>query len=530
MNLTDLTNYLPNIFGHAPAGVEGLLGSEKTQELNRQANVSGLLGTAMALAVGMSPGGYRRSAAQNILGAIGSGVGAAQGQYQGAIDLMGEQAKIAKANAEAYQAAQKQSAIESLANQITEPDLQALARIDPVKAAEVWQVRQEQKRIDQMFNRGNAPMGGNTLSPVVPNQQSVPQEGTQIDGENVLGAVPVTANALPPDFTKQLLAEKAMLMRGIANLSGDSSKAAMDRSNFATNRIKAIDEQLGNAAVSNYDIDADLKLLPKDGQDRILGLKHFLEMGVLAPKDFISQRDAVFKDYKVPTAEYRNYQLGVEDPKFAAYQEKMRKAGASSTNVYTGDLSKTTQSKVEDQVLSMGDAMTRLNDIQSTYRPEYQNLKFKFAQSWSSLKDKFGLLSPADKNTLGAYSIYKQNATQNLNQTIKDLTGSAMGENEANRIISTLPNAGTDAFSGDSPTEFEAKLGNAIAQTKYAIARKNYALKNGLKWQSITLDSMPDKINQRGAQIAKEYGLDPKNPAHLNTINRQLSAEFGISF
>lgn len=61
---------------------------------------------------------------------------------------------------------------------------------------------------------------------------------------------------------------------------------------------------------------------------------------------------------------------------------------------------------------------------------------------------------------------------QNLNQTIKDLTGAAMGVQEADRIIASLPNAGTDIFGGDSPTEFEAKLNNAVKQTKYALARK----------------------------------------------------------
>jgi hypothetical protein len=206
--------------------------------------------------------------------------------------------------------------------------------------------------------------------------------------------------------------------------------------------------------------------------------------------------------------------------------------GKSGTNVTvnTGDLSKGTKAKIEESVLSSGDALTRLNTIQASYKPEYLGIKFRGTQEWATLKDKFGALKPEEKTQLANFSTYKQNATQNLNQTIKDLTGSAMGVQEAERIISTLPNAGTGLFDGDSPTQFESKLNNAVEQTKYAIARKNYSLNNGLKWDNLPLSQMPNIINQRGAAIAQQYKLDPNKPADLKTINRQLAAEFGINF
>jgi hypothetical protein len=105
-----------------------------------------------------------------------------------------------------------------------------------------------------------------------------------------------------------------------------------------------------------------------------------------------------------------------------------------------------------------------------------------------------------------------------------------MGVDEAKRIVATLPDPGSDIFGGDSPTEFEAKLNNGITQTKYALARRTYALKKGLNWESTPLDKMPSIINERGAAIAKQYKLDPKKAADLQTINRQLAAEFGVSF
>jgi hypothetical protein len=208
----------------------------------------------------------------------------------------------------------------------------------------------------------------------------------------------------------------------------------------------------------------------------------------------------------------------------------MTKAEKSAAKIYTGDLSKPTVGQVEQGALSNADAITRLNNIQYSYKPEYQNIKYRGKQAWNTLVDKGVGLPETEKRQLAQYSQDKQNSLQNLNQTIKDITGAAMGVQEAERIIASLPNAGTGIFDGDSPTEFEAKLNNAVKQTKYALARKNYALKNGLKWENTSLDSMPKIIQSRGKEIEKQYNLDPKDPATKQTVLRQLAAEFGVAF
>ncbi len=208
------------------------------------------------------------------------------------------------------------------------------------------------------------------------------------------------------------------------------------------------------------------------------------------------------------------------------------KTKAPKVEIYTGALSQPNVNKVQEGVLTDAAAITRLNNIQFSYRPEYQNIQYRGKQAWNTLADKVfrDKLPESEKRQLTEYSQYKQNSLQNLNQTIKDLTGAAMGVQEADRIITSLPNAGTGIFDGDSPTEFEAKLNNAVQQTKYSLMRKNYALKNGLKWENIALEKMPSIIQERGKQIEKQYKLDPKDPATKATVLRQLSAEFGVPF
>lgn len=77
-----LEDFIPNVFGQAPTGYEGLLGADRTQALQKTANLQGLLGAASALAQGMSGQGPRRSALQNILGAVSGGFQGSQGAYQ----------------------------------------------------------------------------------------------------------------------------------------------------------------------------------------------------------------------------------------------------------------------------------------------------------------------------------------------------------------------------------------------------------------------------------------------------------------
>lgn len=90
-----ITDYIPNIFGQAaPSYLQGLLGAEETQNLQNRANIQGLLGAGLALAQGMSRVGPRRSAAENILGALAGGFGAAGGAYDQGIKNFATQQQL----------------------------------------------------------------------------------------------------------------------------------------------------------------------------------------------------------------------------------------------------------------------------------------------------------------------------------------------------------------------------------------------------------------------------------------------------
>jgi len=216
---------------------------------------------------------------------------------------------------------------------------------------------------------------------------------------------------------------------------------------------------------------------------------------------------------------------------------ELQKAGSGGATVYNyppGAMApdKGTRKDVEAALVASGERLALYNQIDAQFRPEFLQPKFRIAQSWSAIKDRAGVgLNPQDRQTLSDFSQFKQNALTNINKTIKDITGAAMSEGEAVRIRSTLPDPGQGLFDGDSPVEFESKMNEALRQLKLVEARNSYILRRGLSFKDVSLSDMPKLINDRAAELAKQYKVDLKNmtPQQSQAIRRQLSAEFGIT-
>jgi hypothetical protein len=450
-NLSGLTDYipsastigsyiptsLPNVFGVNNPLYAGLLGEPQSQALSKQSNIAGLLGAAAALVQGMGRQGGRRSAAQNIISALGAGYGSAGQQYQQGLQMYGQTQQLALQQ-------RQQAAIEAM--KLKYPEYADEIAANPAGAFRLIAER-------ETANKKGIVVDGNLVNPIT--------------GEVIFKGTKPQARILTAD--------------------------------------EVAERKLPTSGGQVYQMSADGKIEPVSG--------------TLPTKE------------NKPATSIEEFQFYQSQGGKKSYENFMKdKTPSTSVTVNTGELSKGTKGKLEETILSTGDAVTRLNDIQASYRPEYQTIQFKGAQQWSTLKDKFSTLKPNEQAQLSRFAQYRQNTTQNLNLTIKELTGAAMGEKEAERIISTLPNAGTSIFDGDSPTEFKSKLDNALQKTKWALARKNYSLRNNLEWKNIPLDSVPEIVNKRGKEIEKAYNLDPKDPATEKTVQRQLAAEFGISF
>lgn len=197
------SDYVPNIYGSAPNYFEGLLGAPETQALQKRATLAGLLGSAGALAQGMSSVGPRRSAAQNILSALGAGYGTAGQTYQGGLENYMTQQKINQMKLQQAQMAQKQGAINQMIQDpafANDPVMKAWAINSPDDALK-WFVKR--RGMSEFMARENAPAPqAQPKQEVSPYNEQLNQTlggGISTDGTpvNVIpGAVPVQqANA-----------------------------------------------------------------------------------------------------------------------------------------------------------------------------------------------------------------------------------------------------------------------------------------------------------------------------------------------
>ena len=228
-----------------------------------------------------------------------------------------------------------------------------------------------------------------------------------------------------------------------------------------------------------------------------------------------------------PASQYTSTELDAINAKAAEIDARK---GTKITNVVNPlQPDKKTAGDLQETLLNAGDRRMRYNQIDATFDPKFLTVPYRTEQAWASLKEKFVELPEEQKAELRQFANWKQNAINNLSLTIKELTGSAMGKDEAVRIIAGLPNPGTGLTDGDSPTEFKAKLDQTMKQMRMVEARATYLLKNGLTLDKVPLEKMPSIINERGKEIAAKYKLDPSKPRDLDLIKKQLSAEFGIS-
>jgi len=217
-------------------------------------------------------------------------------------------------------------------------------------------------------------------------------------------------------------------------------------------------------------------------------------------------------------------------PEVQNFQRTKAREGATNINVQNNavPLGKAAETKVDEGLLDTSATLMRLNGIRKQYKPEWSEFSTQAGMKLNQLGEKYlGVkVAPAAQEKFKQYTQWRQKATNNLNLTIKSLTGAAMSDSEAERIKSTLPTA------DDSPSEFQAKMEGAEADTKMALARLTYIKRNrGMSIADIPLEAMPEVMRARDREIEGEVlrrypNMDPAERNDL--IKRQLAQEFGL--
>jgi hypothetical protein len=307
-----ISDYIPNVFATSNPMYEGLLGAEDAAALSQRSNVAGLLGAAAALATGMGSQGPRRSALQNVLGALAAGYGTSGQAYQAGIEQMANAQKLAQARLESARLTQAQQAVDAL---IKDPRISS----DPLKVAyiranpsEALKLYSETLPLDVAAQKLKTTT---TAQPQATAPQAAPADSQDIASQYIQQAqsagAPVTVTA-PAGRGQQLVAQRDQLVNTINVYSAPefiANKRAQDIVAAARESLKTINTELGRSAVEGYDWSAIESTVPSVFKQRVLNLKQLAEAGEIDPKELANRVDAIGKDaveYVTKKQDYTN--------------------------------------------------------------------------------------------------------------------------------------------------------------------------------------------------------------------------------
>jgi len=199
--------------------------------------------------------------------------------------------------------------------------------------------------------------------------------------------------------------------------------------------------------------------------------------------------------------------------------------------ITAGSIGKEGQNELDKKMIAASDNLTNLAAIKSQFKPEYQQIETRLKMKWAGLKDKFSKdgLPPEEAQNLRDYAAYRADAFDTVNTYVRSITGAAMTDAEAQRILQAIPKPGEGIFDGDSPNEFQSKLDGALRKTTLALARYTYAKNNGKDWQFIGLNQMENIVKTEAKKKAAELRGQGVPPDQLKPlIQRHMHQNFGV--
>lgn len=170
-------------------------------------------------------------------------------------------------------------------------------------------------------------------------------------------------------------------------------------------------------------------------------------------------------------------------------------------------LSKKTTSDLEAQLGKADEGLAAIASTVSQWDPSFNQLPTQLLMKGNNLAEYMtgNSLSPEIAQRAGKYEQWRANTTDSVNRYINLITGSAMGVEEAKRIMSTMPNA------EDGSTAYVAKTRSAVQRLLQIRKRSATALSSGLNLSVKDIEKMPlpTVTQQEVEQFGAAFGLPP---------------------
>ena len=245
-------------------------------------------------------------------------------------------------------------------------------------------------------------------------------------------------------------------------------------------------------------------------------------------------------------AQNKNFTLGQGQTRFGADGKpvasvapapekgmKFQSDGAGGFTLYEGEnadglqLGVPPRNDLQKGAINAQAGIDRLAGIRQGFDPKWLTYKEQAKQFANSVKAKSqGLpfvsnLKPEEQSDLASFSRFKGDTLDNLNRYITEITGAAMGVEEAKRIVATMPNM------GDDPSSFQSKMDRVEERLKLVLARSVYTQKNGIKFDAMPIDQMRSVIHKRGEEIYQQQLAQTRDAAAAKAATVQaIDQEF----
>lgn len=206
--------------------------------------------------------------------------------------------------------------------------------------------------------------------------------------------------------------------------------------------------------------------------------------------------------------------------------------GPGAGTARPGNMAQPTLNRIEEQITNNTARLARLNRIEQSFDPNFLTYEARIRNWGRGFRERLGQdIGDADRQQLARYETFRSNAYTELNQTLHDMSGTAVTESEMGRLLLAAPDP-----TNDSPTQFRAKLQATIESVRLANARLHWYRAHGINptFQNndggpVPMENMPDVIRARGAEIARQLGQQGvPNDQVRSRVRQQLMREFGI--
>jgi hypothetical protein len=458
------TNY--NVFGVENPAYTGLLG-DQAAGLKRSSNIAGLLGAAAALAQGVSGQGARRSAAQNIINALGAGYGSAGQAYQQGLQNFGQTQQLAIQQ-------RQQAGVQAM--KMKYPDLADEFDTNPAGAFRIVAEREAAAK-----------------KPIVVEGNLVDPTGKVLFTANkpqarMLSAAEVLEQQLPTGAGQKYQVDangKIDLIQGTAPIKRDT----------AVVNGQIVDVTTGNVifGTPTGDKTSDIK-----------NYEYYLS------KVPVGQKAKTFDQYVESTTNktiQNNYPAGAVP---------LGKEGAN---------------KVDTQLLDLGQNRLNLQSIAYNFKPDYLKDTFKLKIAAYTKAEKLGLpIDDATKAEIADYSKFTQDAYTNLNAYINLITGAAVGSGEEEaRIRKGIPDPQKDSPT-EFFTKLTAKMREGrLYEARLGYIKQNGMKMTDVDVNKIpTLMRQTEAKLKSDNRLFGNKPYDDKDPNHKAIVRALMSKEFGL--